>query len=65
MTYGLMTLITALISESLLIRLYKLAMPSEKETVAMNVHGLIHVDGDKVIESSLCSWSSGFVGFGR
>jgi hypothetical protein len=55
-THGLVALIAAFVSKSLFVRPHKVAMPGEEDPVAMYVHGLVYVDGDKVIETSLCCW---------
>lgn len=55
-THGLVAFVATFISKGLLVRPHKVAMPCEEETVAMYIHGLVHMDGDKVIETSLRCW---------
>jgi hypothetical protein len=55
-THGLVALVAALVSKSLFVRPHKVAMPGEEESVAMYVHGLVYVDSDKVVETSLRCW---------
>jgi hypothetical protein len=63
-THGLVAFVTALVSKGLLVRPYEVAVPGKKETIAMYKQGLVHVDSDKVIETSLCCRRPCFIGYG-
>ena len=50
-TDWLVALVATFVSEGLLVRPDKVAVPGEEQTVSMNTQGLVHVDGDVVIEA--------------
>lgn len=52
-TDWLIALVATFVSEGLLVRPDKVAVPCEEETIAMNTKGLVHVDGDIIIEARL------------
>lgn len=52
-TDWLIALVATFVSEGLLVRPDKVAVPGEEETIAMNTKGLVHVDGDIVVKARL------------
>jgi hypothetical protein len=52
-THRLVTLVATLVSKGLFVCPYKIAVPSEEETVAVNIHGLVHMNGNKVVKAGL------------
>ena len=52
-TYRLVAFVTAFVSESLLVRPYKVSMPGQKKTITMYIHGLVYMNGDEVIVTRL------------
>jgi hypothetical protein len=55
-THGLVALVATFVSKGLLVGPNEVAVPGKEEAVAMYKHGLVHMDSDKVIETSPRCW---------